>query len=151
MCESLVTIIFAFLATLAAFFSAIAALLSAKSASTANKIAIHNEGLKIYKALLRFQSSLFSNKVKSIESRLFILDEYIQLSYFYLPKVHTELDKIWEKTELIIQDVNSLNMYHHTDKQYKEINGKISSDISSLRNFCSNISVEIKNHLKITT
>ena len=66
-----------------------------EEANAQNRISIHNERLRIYKALLIFRSSLSAHGIHFKDKDIWDLWEHVQISEFYFPQpIATELAAI---------------------------------------------------------
>ncbi len=105
-----------FVAMLASILSAAFAKLTVKEAKRQNEIAIHNERLKIFKAILELKGDVVRRGVDIIEGDLFAnYYEYVQLSEFYYSNT------IYEQVNDYFKTVWDMAVYH---KLYNEFEGK---------------------------
>lgn len=111
---SVVSLFIAFLSTVIAVLSTVYARRSANTAKDANRIAVHHERLKIYKALLAHVSALSAKGVAVGQDEIWKLYEPATLSKFYFKRDHAD------RMLTIFDDSLKMNIKWQESRELKE-------------------------------
>jgi len=98
-----ISLVISLVAIFISILSALYARRAANEASKANEIALHNERLKIFKAILELRGKVMAQGVDIKEYELFSFYEYVQLSEFYYNhSIHEQVKDYFDCVQNIV-------------------------------------------------
>lgn len=145
------------IAVISALISCLAAVYArwqAKSGAHANKIAIHENRLRVYKGVLRFHGHICAVGISISDKEFWDFVEISEISEFYYPK------NIADKLEGIVQILEKTRSLHW-DCEYQNKNGREQNwdelarernvSMKQARDTCGEIKKEMKPYLVVST
>jgi len=124
---------------------------TANAAEQANTIAIHNERLKIYKALLDFKALLSARGPRFPENDLWNFYEPVQLSEFYFGEaIYSEMKQVWDNGQKILSLSDSWKQAKENgDPKYRDLVKEAHDLHRKTRGYCKEVAEDMKPTLRI--
>lgn len=143
------------IAALSAVFAAASALYARHTIAVsrkANDISIHNERLKIYKALLEYHAHLAARGISTTEKELWGFYKASQLAEFYYPKEYAVgFEEIFDESLKLfsLKDSWETERESRSPEDYKQLVRDTHSLHRATRDKCSSLADSLKPFLRI--